>query len=389
MEFRQIETESEQAQFIKLLDYCFKDEIGWTSRMFPLPPEDRAVGLFDGKELVAAMLAKGFTSHIFGETVPSNGIACVVTAPQHRNQRLIREILNSVLREEFEKGLLYSALYPFRFGFYQKFGYGSLGSVVAYIFDPMDIRLPDTVPGRIVPFDFSNRHLDDLFSVYNQWVQNFDFGIVRPKPSLEEFKRNLETDGVNVFLYYDEENECRGCIQLYFKTMRKFDIRMKVQTLAWTEPTALNALTHLLWSHRDQCRDIKWTPPPMLPMSWLTNEPRVEQYNNFSWMARPLHIQKLLEMKAALSPADEKITVSVQDEIINENTGTYLIEGLFVKKEPFREENVLSVHLFSSLLFGGLSLKQAKFAGLADMSGGEASEKFFALNRNIFLSEKF
>ncbi len=384
MEFRTIESDAEQTQFTELLDYCFKDEIGWTTRMFPLPSEDRAVGLFEGNDLVAAMLSKGFTSRIFGESVSSNGIACVVTGPQYRNQSYIRDMLLRILREEYEKGALYSALHPFRFGFYQKFGYGSLGSVVAYIFDPVDICKADVEPGRIVPFDFSSHQLDELFSVYNQWVQNFDFGIVRPKPSLEEFKRTIETDGGHIFLYYDEENECRGCIQLHFKTMR-----MKVQTLAWTEPIAFRTLMHFLWSHRDQCRDIKWTPPPMLPLSWLTKEPRIEQYNNFSWMARPLHIQKLLEMKAGLSPADEKISVSVKDELIDENTGTYTIVRSSVKMEPFREENVLPMPLFSSLLFGGLSLKQAKFAGLVSMSGGEAAEKFFALNRNIFLSEKF
>lgn len=127
----------------------------------------------------------------------------------------------------------------------------------------------------------------------------------------------------------------------------------------------------------------------MLPLPWLTKEPRLEQYNNFSWMARPLCVKKLLELKATSNTSDEKITVSVQDDIIAENTGTYTVERSSVKKEPFREENVLPMLLFASLLFGGLSLKQAKFAGLVSMSGGEAAEKFFSLNRNIFLSEKF
>ena len=389
MEFRQIETEKDCNQYIALMDYCFKDETGWTGRMFPLPPEDRAFGIFDGDKLAAAMLSKGFTSRIFGKTVLSNGIGCVATAPQYRNRKFIREIFSSVLREEYEKGSLFSALYPFLFDYYQKFGYGSLGNVVAYIFDPSEIRKPEPRPGRIVPFDNSTRHLDDMFSAYNQWVQNFDFGIIRPKPILEKFVQMTEADKAHIFLYYNEEETCQGFIQFYFKTLRKYVIRLKVESMAWVDSSALGALMHFLWTHRDQCSDIKWTPPPILPLVWLTKEPRIEQFCNYSWMARPLHVEKLLQLKAELNPTKAEIKFSLLDEILPENDATYIVRGSSVSKEPFEAINVLPFHLFSSLLFGGLSLKQARFAGLVSMSRGEEAEKFFSLNRNIFLSEDF
>jgi len=389
MEIRRIESGSARDQFVYLMDYCFKDETGWTQRMFPLPSEDRAVGLFDGDRLAAALLSKGFTSRIFGETVPSNGIACVVTAPQYRNQRAIRKLLSLVLREEHERSALFSALYPFQFSFYQKFGYGSLGHTVGYIFDPNDIRVPALTSGRMIPFNGSDRQLEELFDVYNQWVQQFDFGILRPKPTAEKFGQSLSVDKSSVFLYRNEKEICQGFIQFHFKTLRKFVVRLKVTSMAWNDAAAFQSMLHFLWTHRDQCKTIKWAPPPALPLSWLTREPRVEQYNAYSWMARPLHVPELLRRKAANVPGEGQTIFSITDEVIPGNTGTYVIRGSEVVQEPFRGINVLPFHLFSSLVFGGISLSQARLAGLVPANGDDMGDSFFSFNRNIYLSEKF
>ncbi|MFZ5518884.1 MAG: GNAT family N-acetyltransferase [Candidatus Zhuqueibacterota bacterium] len=389
MEIRPIESGDARDQFVQWMDYCFKDETGWTQRMFPLPSEDRAVGLFDGDRLTAALLSKGFTSRIFGETVPSNGIACVVTAPQYRNQRHIRKLLSQTLHEEYERGAMFSALYPFQFGFYQKFGYGSLGPTVGYMLDPHAIRTPELPPGQMVPFNASARQLDELFEVYNHWVLNFDFGILRPKPTVEKFVQSLSFDKENVFLYYDENEVCQGFIQFYFNTQREYVVRLKVTSMAWNNAPAFQALLHFLWTHRDQCKDIKWTPPPALPLSWLTREPRIEQYTAFSWMARPLNVPELVRLKAEKLAETGRTTFSITDDVIPSNSGTYTIQGAEVIKEPFRERNVLPFHLFSSLLFGGISLDQAQLAGLVTASLDDMDGSFFAFNRNIYLSEKF
>jgi hypothetical protein len=51
-------------------------------------------------------------------------------------------------------------------------------------------------------------------------------------------------------------------------------------------------------------------------------------------MIRPLDVEQILKYKAAHTPAQEKISFSIEDPILSENNGTYTIEGNEVKKSP-------------------------------------------------------
>ena len=80
---------------------------------------------------------------------------------------------------------------------------------------------------------------------------------------------------------------------------------------------------------------------------------------------------------------------TIIDEIITENSGTYTIEGNAVIKDSFKDKNTISLPMLSSLLFGGVSLREAVLAGIVTGNLSSEAEKFFSLNRNIFLSEFF
>lgn len=386
---RQIQNEKDQKQFINLTAYCFADETGWTEQLFPLDADDRAFGLFVDENLTSAAISKDFTSCIFGEIVPSSGIACVASGPQYRNKKHVRKLLSQVLREDYEKGRLFSALYPFQFQFYQKFGYGSIGMAYIYNFKPNDIHLSHPPSGWFVPFDGTEKQLAEMYRTYNTWVKNFDFGILLKTPALDVFKEKLEKEKDSIFIYYNQLGNCHGFIRIHLETLRPFFVRLKIKKIAWANPTAFRVLLHFLRNHRDQCQDIEWTVPACIPINWITQEPRIEQKCVFLWMARPLHVKRLLEMKARKISFDDRFIFSVQDEIIPENSGTYLVKHDKVEKQSFRDENTLPFHLFSSLLFGGISLKEALLVGLVNTKISPEIGAFFSLNRNIYLTEVF
>jgi len=388
-EIRKIEHKADQQKFTELAAYCFADEIGWSNRIFPLDGEDVAFGYFNGSELSSAMISKGFTSQVFGELVPSNGISCVVTAPPFRNRNKIGQLLSYVINFDYKKGRLFSALYPFRFGFYQKFGYGSIGAAMSSIFKPQEIRFAKIPSGKFILFDGNQKQLDDLIHVYNEWVLTYNFGIKIEKPSLEKFIDQRQFDNDYIHLYYNAKGVCEGFLRYHLKTLKPFVVRMEIKKFAWINPVAFATLLYFIWTHRDQCFDVQWITPLNIPINFLTFEPRIDQRTAFAWMARPLNIKRLLELKAAQISLDNQIVFSVEDEIIAENTGTYSIQGKAVTKETFRNENFVPLDLFSSLLFGGLSLSDAVSCGILNINCGTELEKFFTLNRNNYISEMY
>ena len=386
---RLIENENDQKQASDLAAYCFVDETGLSKRIFPLGSADRFLGLFDGETLASAVLSKGFLSSLFGEVVPSSGISCVVSSPQYRNRNFVKLLLTKVIKEDYEKGKLFSALYPFLYRFYQKFGYGSLGPASFYTIDPRDIRLTGSPSGQFAPFLGTDKQLDDYYNIHNKWVQTYDFGIVLKKPSIEKFQDQCKFDKDNILLYYGMNGDCEGFIRFHLKTLQPFVIRFELRRIAWAHVEAFKALMHILWVHRNQCQEITWTAPLNVPINWITMEPRIDHKYTFLWMARPLNLQKLLSMKAEKNPINGKFTFSVKDEIIPENSGTYTIEGNTVVQESFQDKNTLTLDAFSSLLFGGISLKEALLAELVNYDFPAEAENFFSINRNIYISEWF
>ena len=386
---RLIENEKDQKQYSALAAYCFHDETGWSQLLFPLNSNDKAMGIFDGDKLASATISKGFTSRIFGQTVPSAGISCVVSSPQYRNKGYINQLLSHVIKTDYSEGKLFSALYPFRFQFYEKFGYGSLGAANQYIFRPTDIREPRRSEGQFVSFDGTETQLNDLFSINNKWVKSYDFGIISEAPSVQIFNKMIEKDKHHIFLHYGKKRNCDGCIRFKFNTVKPFYIQLIIVKYAWENPKIFKALLYFLWTHRDQCKEIEWTTPANIPLSWVMDDQRITHKIIYNWMARPLHVKQLIEMKISKQPLQERLIFSIQDEIISENSGTYIIDGISVKKESFSNKNTIPLHVFSSLLFGGISLKEATLAGLIDINVSDAAAALFSLNRNIFISEFF
>jgi len=388
-EVRNIRDVNEQRQFSRLAAYCFQDETGWTNELFPLIPNDRAIGVFDGQRLIGGLLVKDFSGFMYDEPVRFSGIACVMSTPEYRNNGHVKLIMPQVIQDNFQSGYVLSALYPFKFRFYENFGYGSLGHNYHYSFLPQSIRFHQPPAGTLVPFDESEKQIGDIFKVHERWIQQFDFGISLPTPERQKFLDNLSREKDHIFLYYDASGACAGFIRFHLKSLEPFVTRMELRQIAYATPEAFRALMYLLWTHRDQCNEITWMAPVGIPVNWVTVEPRMSQKCIYSWMARPLNVPLLLQMKSRQHPVNGKISFSIEDEIIGENTGTYIIEGDQVKKESYQTSNKIPFSLFSSMIFGGISMQQAQLIAPLDMPLTSVWEQFFSINQRIYLSQLF
>lgn len=385
---RLIKGKKDEKEFSRLASYCFTDKAGWTSHIFPLLFGDKAWGVFDGNNLASGAISKPYHAYIFNTKALMSGISTVESAPQYRNRGYIRKLFHTFLYEDYNKGVLFSTLMPFKYKFYEKFGYGYLGGTTYSSFEPDNINVSTPLEGDFILFADTKKHLSDMYDVHDIWVRNFTCGIESRRLPLNKFKDVMTWTKDNLFLYY-RNKVCKAYILFHLTGMEPNVSKLKIRKIAWKDKEGFQGLLHFLKSHRDQNRSIEWNMPGNIPIHIVCKNPRISQVLRYDYMVRPLDVEKVLKLKADHTPATEKISFTLSDPVIAENNGTYIIERNKVDKIPYNGENIIPFHLFSSLTFGAFSLKDAELTGLTDLSFPLTAYSFFQKCSNIYLSEMF
>lgn len=386
MEIRVITQEQEQdvQQYLNLCKYCFPNPNNWIDHMVPLSKDDVAFGGFQAGTLQSATISKSFDASLFGQNVKMSGISAVVSAPEGRNAGAVREVLKHTLQHEFERGMMVSALRPFLFQFYEKMGYGYIGGMTSYTFKPEEIR-PFKIPGACIPV-ISQEYTEAMIQVHNQFVQQYDFGIDFAY-DIAKYHERLKAFGAYAYIY-QRDGETRGYLEYRLIETGAFSKNMRVERFGYLDVEAFQALLGFIRAHRDQCEEVTMLVPDNVGLRPVFQEPRVKMEPDASWMARPLDVEAVLRLRLALDPCEQKVTFSVEDPILAQNTGTYTLQGTDVTKTTHTGQDSLSFAVFSSLLFNAITFEQAYYAGKIDWQNEEVAE-YFSKKGNIYVSAAF
>ena len=377
-EVRVLESAEEFNRYRELIRYCFSDEYSQTAPLFSfIGDEDGTYGLFEQDRLETGIISRDFYANLWGQRIKLHGITYVASAPEARNKGHVRTLMNRILKDAYKAGYHASALYPFLFQFYAKFGYGSLGARNSYRFTPEDIQpdLISQVAGSFEPLISGREELDkpemiDLFSqrfaeaqqVYNGWTENYSLGIELPMTA-EQQRRYLGSQNEQAYLYRNLEGQAVGYLQYKMRPVGEDNVRIEVQRFAYLTAEGFRGLMSFLARHRNQCLEIVLRSPRDVPVHLLMGEPRIKLAAESTWMARPLAVRELLKMRIKQSDFSGTLRFSLQDPVIDENTATYTINSGELSIGAFTGENELSFESFSSLLFGAYSWQQLALAG--------------------------
>jgi predicted acetyltransferase len=104
--------------------------------------------------IAGALRTYRLTTHLWGHTLPTMGLAGVAVAPDFRRRGIGRRMCVEALKMARDRGDVLSALYPFRTSFYRDLGYVLGGEFHRYRFQPAELgmypgwdrveRAPDT-----------------------------------------------------------------------------------------------------------------------------------------------------------------------------------------------------------------------------------------------------
>jgi predicted acetyltransferase len=383
-----IKDKKAEKDYQNLLSLCFFDPVGWIDYVFPLPKSSRAYGLYDGKTMSVGIMSHHYRTHLFGRQGTMSGIGGVASYPPSRNRGQVRELLAHILRKDLEMGATFSSLYPFRHSFYGRLGYGPLGGIKRCSFDPEDIATTHKPEGEFKVYDGSKAALDGYFAVLDGWASAYNFGTEPVRWDVKRYNEYLGWVKEKVFLYY-VKGKVRAVLQYKTSMHPTHASTMEIRRIGWLDPESLASLFAFLKSFRDQCRTVILVSPPGLPLPLLIKEPNITTEQFASWMARPLDVQEILSAKIGKNPVEGRFGVSVRDEVIESNTGEYVLEGDKVTKKSYKAENAVDFPVFSAFLFGGYSLRDCVLAGRVQAEFPESAFAFFRNEPGIILTENF
>jgi len=411
-EVRILESAEEVERYRELIRYCFSDEFSRTAPIFSFMSEaDKFYGLYEKETLESGVISRHFNASLWGRSIKLNGITYVASSPEVRNKGHIRTLMTQILRDAYQSGYTASALYPFSFQFYGKFGYGSAGPVYKYQFAPEDVNkdLMSQAGGSFEPLNSGRESLEkaekiELFSqrfveaeeITNRWAEKYSFGIELPF-SAEQLRRYLGTQNEYAYIYRSLKGEATAFIQYSMKPVGEDSFNIEVQRFSYLNGEGLRALMGFLARHRGQCPQVVLYGPSDLPISLMMKEPRTKTTQLSEWMVRPLDLLELLKMKVGQSGFKGTIRFSLQDPVIEENTATYTINSGDVSVAAFSGENQLPFESFSSLLSGAYSWSQMAVVGkvpsadegLLDPKAEEEFSRLFAGGPPVMISEPF
>lgn len=361
-------------------------------------PDQHPIATFghfnDDNVLTAAIMLPGYQMRYESHWVPMVGVGGVASLPEYRFGGAIRQIFQTALRWMWDRGTVFSSLYPFSHTYYRKFGYELCQLSTQYQLPVESLsgfrcacQVRMYAPGQdLAPFQ----------EIYNAHLANYNLSIQRENRHWENIlgndpcKQRLYTylleDGAGPLAY----------VVLAAEDSDPFSKTGNVKELAFARPEGLYQVLGLLYRLSAQYSKFRLVLPGDVPLFSLIPESYDLSFSAYEQpMARVIHVDKALERKA---PGEgESYALRVKDELLPENNGLFQVaqnQGVVsVTKLPdsnsVQADLTLDIRVLAQLLLGYLSLEEALYKpGVVLSSKREILETAFP-KRNVFLTEHF
>ncbi len=317
-----------------------------------LDPEQVYVVEEDGEiRATAAVLPLEVFFH--GRTVPMGGIAAVATHAAYRRRGYAGELMQAALRGMRERNVHLSMLHPFAHSYYRRYGWELATEAISYDLRPTDLP-PSPEHERVRAY--RDRDLSRMMTLLEEEASRHPLSVRRGGGRWRQIFARGEQEAV----VYDVEGRVEGYL-LYKQAEGDGPLHTLVLSeLVAATPEARKALISFAAAFDPSAFAIKYSVPrgeplhPHLPNSFVNA--RID----------PGFMLRLVSVEGALSLLDRRyegldtpLTIEVEDDVISENAGEYVIGGNGMTRGAKAEERiVLDVRQLAQLYAGYLSVRQ-------------------------------
>lgn len=333
-----------------------------------------------------------YTIQYEGKSVPMGGIGGVASLPEERGKNYMRHLFEYVLDEMYEKGVVFSYLYPFSHAFYRKLGYTLNMRLRSYSI-PITALRGFEQKGTLTLLT-KDMDKEPVISIYDQYIQPLNLAVHRTEKLWERFfEKDPYKDNVYLYLWSDSQGEPRGYIKFQTEKRPGENHILRVNELVWLDNTALSGILSFMSGLSAQAERMLWNAPDFVDLLPLLNEPyEIKQEIDTMGMNRVVNVAKALE--GIHTPADKgEVTLEVKDEFFGRNSGSYTLAWENGHKEVRRVHKApditCDVQALSQLITGFATADALRGFGRLEVHGHEESIKKLFVPKKLYINDFF
>lgn len=319
---------------------------------------DRVWGAFTPEgELAASLRCVPYRVQFDGAEASMSGIGDVCTHPRYRRQGAVRECFAAALRDMYDRGEVFSHLYPFSEKFYRRFGYEAACPTCWWELEIAAIPAFETEGS----FELYEGGAVDAFAAVYRRAARWNGMAVREEDDWETVRTARPyRDCRYAYLYRDREGTPQG--YWVFQKVREPDgAVMDCRELFFTGPAALWAMMGFIRRFGAGYARVRFAAPAHLPLGPLCEDyarTRGGRKLTERGMTRTVNVRRALEL--ACYRGSGRVSIAVDDPWITENDGVWTASyrhgrAVSVERGPCpAPDGRLSIAAFSAAVMGSL-----------------------------------
>lgn len=350
-------------------------------------------GLFDGDELRCTCAHHWFTVTVRGGEHPLAGLSAVATPPENRRQGLVGRLLYESLVEYRERDHYLSALWPFEYAFYRRYGWAQAGTYASYECGPDALAFAAETEN-----DGEFRRLDaDEFERLNRVLDAHNAEIGLSMRRSEEWWRRRIFEGweQDSYVYgFERDGELRGYV--VYDVEADDETTMCVHELVPRDREARLNLLRFCYYHDSQVDTVRIYGQPDTLLFDLTDDPRAIEYEvTPGGMVRLVDVERALSELGYPTGCEGRLVLAVRDSLADWNDGVFAIEvengDATCHPVEERPDATVPITTLSQLYVGHFSVERATIAGDLAIESESVRELLDGMfpPQNVFLREGF
>ncbi len=345
-------------------------------------------GAFTEDGIMAACMADhDYRVWFDGQIVRMGGIGGVATLPEYREHGAIRSMFRPVLDAAYERGEVFSVLYPFSHVFYRKFGYDMFFDAHRYEIEPHALQKFQTNWRimRVAAGEATAR----FTALHNAFAKRYNACVFRTDAqTAQENRGDPFSDGVSRFLLEGPDGDAAYLTYHAFRERPDWRV-VDVRDFACTTPAGFRAILALLGRLTAEMRSIRIVLPDDLPLASMVDTPHA--FRHICDTNAQLRLVNAAQALALLrKPENASFSVAVQDDFMPQNNGTFSVCGHHAARENIQQPDLsIDIRTLGQLCIGALDLNGAMYKPDICVHSNEAVLHSVFRRRSIFLNDSF
>jgi predicted acetyltransferase len=338
-EIRPLATDAEGDRFVNMVGQAFRGNPEQARRRRSHVRMEELRGLFVDGEMRATLRLIDMPLWFGAAPVRSGGLSAVATPPEYRRQGYIGRLLRATLAEIRDQGWPLSALYPFSFPFYKRYGWEHVVDNYNYTF-PIE-RLP-TSPNAgtwhavTLSTDFNSdpetggvaeADVATLMEIYDAWVVGRNGPMARDARWWRMQKLGVGRERrPDAYIWRDATGQPRAYVIYAFENLTsEWHRRLQVWDWAALDATALRALLQFLRHHDSQAAEVRIAVPEATRFLALFDDPEFKVEVEAGLMLRLVDVPAALAARPYPPEVRAQVALAVSDPVLDWNTGTVVL----------------------------------------------------------------